>query len=133
MLRLRWPAELKVIQQGDLLDVSVVLENLGSGAIEFGDGFLELFARLIDERGHDVATEGLLSFRKLPRIEYRLEPGDALDVEVRVRLSLEDQRSLPVGHYTVVVPEDETAKGCMNSVLASAAVAPPGPLTIVVR
>ena len=130
---MRWPTEPKVVPQGDLLGLVLVLENVGAEPVEFVNGFLELFARLMDEQGNFVETAGFRGFRKLPRIQYRLEPGDALDVEVHVTLSPDDQRSLPVGSYTAVVPKAEGAKSLMNSVLTSASVDPPAPLAIIVH
>jgi hypothetical protein len=129
---LGWPTEPKVVAQGEILALGLVLENVGAEPVEFVNGFLELLVRLTDEQGNDVKTDGLLNFRKLPRIQYHLDPGDALDVEVRVPLSPEDQRSLPVGRYTAVVREYE-GSGSFNSVLTSAGVDPPAPLVIVIH
>jgi hypothetical protein len=52
---------------------------------------------------------------------------------VSLYVSRDDQRSLPIGRYTVVVPLGDERDEFMNSVLTSAGVDPPSPLTVVVR
>jgi len=132
VLELRWPANPKIVRQGDVLDLQLRLENHGPERIEFFDGFLELFGRLIDENGSEVLTNGFRMGRKLPRIQYGLDPGESETAGVYVYVSPEDQRSLRVGKYTVVLPLGDARDERMNSVLTSAAVAPPSPLTVVV-
>jgi hypothetical protein len=133
VLELRWPANPKFVRQGDLLDLTLILENHGPERVEFSDMFLVLFGRLIDEHGRDVLTEGFRIGRELPRIQYRLDTGDTETVHVSLYVSRDDQRSLPIGRYTVVVPLGDERDEFMNSVLTSAGVDPPSPLTVVVR
>jgi hypothetical protein len=133
VLELRWPANPKFIRQGDLLDLTLILENHGPERVEFFDMFLVLFGRLIDEDGREVVTEGFRIGRELPRIQYRLDTGDTETVRVSVYVSPDDQRSLPIGSYTVVLPLGDERDEFMNSVLTSAGVDPPSPLTVVVR
>ena len=132
-VRLRWPENPKLVHEGDAVDLSLVLENDGKDAVEFDDAFLVLFVRLVDDEGREVTTPGRHMDRELPRIHYRFEPGDARDVRVAVSLSPDDERAFWVGHYTVVIPLGDERDKFANSVLASARVDPPTPLTVEVR
>jgi len=129
MLRLRWPDSPKVVNEGDTLDLSLELENTGPGRAEFTEASLVLFGRLLDEDGRPVVTEGYRLGRRMPAIRYRLDPGGTKTVGVFILLSPDDQRSLPVGRYTVIIPVDEYD----NSVLTSTGADPPPPLMVDVR
>jgi hypothetical protein len=132
VLRLRWPENPRLVREGDSLDLSLQLENGGSETVEFTDGFLSLFGRLLDADGREV-TDGYPLRRKLPRIIYRLEPGDSKTVSVGITLSPDRQRFLAVGRYTVTIPLGDQRDAFTNSVLYSARAAPPPPLTVEVR
>ncbi|MEY2588225.1 MAG: hypothetical protein QOJ67_209 [Acidimicrobiaceae bacterium] len=133
MLRLLWPENPRMVRQGELLGLSLMLENAGTETVEFTDAFLELFGRLQDEHGNEVATEGMRLARKLPRITYRLAPGDVESVEVRLTVSSEDQRLLSPGQYTVTVPLGDTRDDLANSVLIRSGADEPAPLVIEVQ
>jgi hypothetical protein len=129
-VRLRWPENPKVVAQGHSLDLSLILENDGEEPVQFTDAFLVLFGRLVDEAGHEVATEGLPLARKMPLITYRLGPGDTESVGVALTLSPEHQRRLPAGRYTVAIPLGGARDEHANSVLASSGASPPTPLVV---
>jgi hypothetical protein len=132
-MRLRWPENPKVVAAGDSLDLSLILENDGQEPVQFTDAFLVLFGRLIDEAGHEVATDGLALARHMPLIIYRLGPGDTASVSVGLTLSPDDQRRLPAGRYTVAIPLGDARDERMNSVLASSGASPPPPLAVEIR
>ena len=132
-VRLRWPENPKVVEEGDPLDLSLVLENDGAEPAEFSDAFLVLFGRLLDEGGHEIATAGFRLLRALPLIRYRFDPGHTEAVSVALTLSPDDQRRLPPGRYTVVIPLGDARDEHTNSVLASSGASAPPPLTIEVR
>jgi hypothetical protein len=129
MLQLRWPDDPKVVNEGDTLDVLLELQNTGPDRVDFTEAGLVLFGRLLDDDGGPVVSEGYQLARPMPRIEYRLEPGDTKTVHVFFHLSPDDQRSLPIGRYTVVIPPDRYD----NSVLTSIGADPPPPLTVDIR
>jgi len=129
MLQLRWPGNPKVVNEGDPLDVALDLENTGPDRAEFTEAGLVLFGQLLDEHGRSVVTESYRLARPMPRISYRLEPGETKTVHVFFVLSPDDQRSLPVGRYTVIIPPDRYD----SSVLTSIGADPPPPLTVDVR
>jgi len=133
VLRLHWPENPKVVREGDPLSLSLVLENTGVDRVEFKEAFLVVFGRIFDENGRAVETSGFRLARKLPAISYRLDPGDTEIVGVGVTLSPEDQRALPVGRYTVVIPLGDARDERTNSVLVSAGADPPPPLTVEIQ
>jgi hypothetical protein len=121
------------VRQGDVLDLSLALENDGPDVVEFVDAFLVLFGRLLDDEGREVATPGRHMGRELPRIHYRFDQGEVRSVRVGVDLSSEDERQLPLGRYSVVIPLGDDRDRFANSVLASARAEPPPPLIVEVR
>lgn len=133
MLRLRWPENPKVVREGDPLSLRLVLENTGVDRVEFKDAFLVLFGRVFDANGRAVETERFPLVRKLPAISYRLDPGDTETVGVGVTLAPDDQRSLPVGRYTVIIPLGDVRDERTNSVLVSTGADPPPPLTVEIQ
>jgi len=122
-----------VVREGDPLSLSLVLENTGEDRVEFTEAFLVLFGRIFDEKGRAVETERLRLARELPAITYRLDPGDTERVGVGLTLSPDDQRSLPVGRYTVVIPLSDARDEFTNSVLTSTGADPPPPLTVEIQ
>ena len=122
-----------MVHAGDPLSLSLVLENTGVDPVEFTEAFLVLFGRMFDEKGRAVETERLRLARRLPAIRYRLDPGDTETVGVSITLSSDDQRSLAVGRYTVIIPLGDARDEHANSVLISAAADPPPPLTVEIQ
>ena len=132
VLRLRWPENPKVAREGDTLDLSLELENAGSEPVEFADGFFGLFGRLFDSDGREV-TDGYPLRRKLPRFNYRLDPGDSETVSVGITLSPGGQRLLAVGRDTVIIPLGDKRDEFANSVLSSSGADTPAPLVVEIR
>jgi hypothetical protein len=115
---------------GDPLDLSLILENTGPEQIQFHEAFLVLFGRLLDEHDEEVRTPGFRIGRRLPRIQYVIDPGATEHVRVSVSVSPDDERVLPAGRYTVVVPRGDQAYDVMNSLLTSSGASPPEPLIL---
>jgi hypothetical protein len=132
-MRLTWPRNPLSVRGGASLDLSLLLENTGPERVEFVEALLVLYGRLLNEAGEEVVTAGFQTGRRLPRRHYVVEPGGAEIVDVYCYLSRDDQASLPVGRYTVVLPLGDARDGFMNSVLASAKVDPPDPLVVEVQ
>ena len=130
VMRLRWPRNPVDIPSGEPLELSLRLENTGPDRVAFVEAFLVLYGRLLDEAGEEVLTPGFLTGRRLPRRQYVIEPGRAEVVRVFCYISPDDQVSLSVGRYTMVLPLGDPRDAFMNTVLTSAHVEPPEPLVI---
>ena len=98
-LRLVWPEDEIVRQQGDFGDIRILLRNDRSEVWEDDRGEYQPIADVIDLTSGAAFDDGYVYVIGVGR-SYRLDPGEA--VSLHVICDIEVERTLPPGRYGIV-------------------------------